>query len=168
MTARARALASGLALLAVVGGVGLWRYAAARPKPVVESRVVSAEAGGPARPSGPTAREALERRTELGLNEAQVARLAALEREWQQTGGPLESEVRQAEGEFQRFMEEAQRAGRGNLAEIQRRAVEHGELLAAYRQSRAAHAGAVRQVLTEGQRARWTAMTAPQQTGAQR
>ena len=168
MTPRARALASGLALLAVIGGVGLWRYATARPKTVAASRRVSAEASGPARAVGPTAQEVLERRAELGLSEAQVNRLVALNREWQQTGRPLKAQVREAEGEFHHFMEEGVRSGRGNLAEIQRRATEQGELLAAYRQIRATHSAAVRQILTEEQRAQWSALTISQRTGGGR
>ena len=169
MTPRARALAGSLAILGVAVGAGIWRYTAARPKPVVESRRIDARAGGTAQgPTGPTAREALERRAELGLTEAQGGRLVALDREWQQTGGPLEREAREAEAEFQRFMDEAVRAGRGSLAEIQRRVGEQTELLAAYRAQCAAHAGAVRQVLTEEQRARWRATRASQHAGEQR
>ena len=169
MTPRARALASGLAVLVLAVGAGLWQYTAARPKPIVEARRIDTHPRGPTpNPPGPMAREALERRAELGLTEVQVRRLEALDREWQQTSGPLAGEVREAETEFQRFMEETARAGRGHLGEVQRRAAEQGELLAAYRQSRAAHAGAVRRVLTDEQRARWSAMSASQRTGGQR
>jgi hypothetical protein len=89
----------------------------------------------------------------------------ALDREWQREGAPLETEARTGEVEFERFMAEAVRGGRGNLAEIQRRAAEQGERLAAARAQRAAHAGAVRQVLTDAQWARWAAMTASRRTG---
>lgn len=164
MTPRARALASSLVVLVLATGAGLW-YLAARPKPVVESRRIDAHAAGPARPVSPMAREALERKAELGLAEEQSRRLAALDREWQRTAGSLEAEAREVEAEFQRFMQEARRSGRANLAEIQRRAAEQGELLAAYRTRRAVHAGAVRQVLTEAQRARWTAITASGRKG---
>ncbi len=169
MTPRGRALASSLAILGLAAGAGLWQYGAARPKPVVESRRIDGPAGPPAQgPIGPTAREALERKTELQLLEVQVQRLVVLDREWRETAGPLEAEAREAEAEFRRFMEDARREGRGNLAEIRRRAGEQGELLAAYRARRRAHVAAVRQVLTEEQRARWTATAAPQRTREER
>src|SRR5574341_1874431 len=115
MTSRARALASSLAILIVAVAAGVWQHTAARPKAVVESHRIDTQAEAPAvRPIGPTARQALERRAELGLTEAQIGRLEALDREWQRTGGTLEREVREAEADFQRFMDEAQPAGRGN------------------------------------------------------
>jgi hypothetical protein len=163
-------MVSSLAILAVATGAGLWQYrqsTAARPRP--ESRRMDALAGTPAMgPLGPTAREALQRRADLGLSETQVGRLRELEQEWRRTVGPLEREVGEAEADLQAFMDQAGRAGRGSLAEIQRRAAAQGELFAAYRQQRAAHVAAVRQVLTRAQRARGTAAAAPQQAGEQR
>jgi hypothetical protein len=163
---------SSLALLAVGAGAGLWKYrqsTAARLRPLVESRRIDTPAEAPAAgPLGPAAREVLERKADLGLSETQLGRLHALEEEWRRSIGPLEREVREAEADLQGFMDQAGRAGRGSLAEIQRRAAAQGELFAAYRQQRAAHVAAVRKVLTEEQRARWMAMAAPQRTGEKR
>ena len=168
MTPWARAIMTGAAVLALALGAGLWQYITARPKPIVESRRIGAGASRPVQPAAPTARQALEQKAELGLTETQVRRLEELEREWNRTVGPLEAEAREAEAEFQRFMDAAARSGRGNLAEIQRRAAEQGELLAAYRMRREAHAGAVRQVFTEEQRARWMAISVARDRGEQR
>lgn len=164
----ARALTSGMVILGLAIAAGLWRSPGEGPRPTVESRRVGAGAGVPAGPLGPTALEALDLRAELHLTEAQVRRLTALDQEWQQTAGPLEVEARDAEAEFRQYMDEAARSGRGTLAEIQRRAAEQGEVLAAFRARRAAHAGGVRQILTEEQRERWAALMAPQRTGERR
>lgn len=168
MTWRAHAIAVSLVVLALAVGAGLWRYVSVRPKPVVESRRIDTQVGETAGSTRPTAREALERKADLYLTEAQISRLMALDREWQKTGGPLEAQVRENEAEFLRFMHEGRNAGRGNLAEIQRRISEQGELFATYRASRAAHAATVRQVLTEEQRARLTSVTTSKPTGEQR
>ena len=106
MSPRARALASGLVILGLAVGAGLWRHLTDTPKIVAPPRSIASHPGGPPRPIGPV--------------------------------------------EFARFMDAAMRTGRGNLAEIQRRA---------------AHAGAVRQVLTDTQRARWAVMMASPRTG---
>jgi len=113
------------------------------------------------------ASELLPHQRALGLDAAQVERLAALDREWQREGAALEATVRAGEVEFTRFMDEAAHGGRGNLIEIQRRAAEQGERLAAARVRRAAHARAVRQVLTDAQWVRWAVMTASPRTGAE-
>ena len=122
MTPRARAVASGLAVLSLAVGGGLWQYTKAKPKPVVEARRIADGAPRPVQPIGLTAHQALERRADLRLTEAQVGRLMELDREWQGAIGPLEGAVREAEVEFQRFMDEAVRSGRASLPEIQRRA----------------------------------------------
>ncbi len=168
MTPQARAIMSGAAVLLLAVAAGFWQYTAARSRPIVETQRIGAGAARPVQPAGPTARQALEQKAELSLTETQVRRLEELEREWHRMVGPLEAEAREAEAEFQRFMDAAVRSGRGSLPEIQHRAAEQGELLATYRTRREAHAGAVRQVLTDEQRARWSAMAASQRTGDRR
>lgn len=160
MTLRIRAIVGSLLILGFAVAAGLWRYAGANPKPVVESRRIEVQNAVPAGPTGPTAREVLERRNDLRLTKGQVDHLAALDREWRQSVGPLETRVRESAEEFQRFMADSSGAGRTNLGEIQRRTAEQGELFAAYRAGQRAHSSAVQAVLTEEQRARWTAMTA--------
>lgn len=168
MTPRAHALASSLTILGLALGAGLWWSTGSGPRPVVESRRIDAPAAPQARGISFTAREALERKVELGLTEAQARALRGLDREWQRTSGPIEAAARQAEDELQRFLEGAKRAGRANLEEIRHRAADPGELFAAYRAHRAAHAAAVRELLTEEQRARWAARGASQGAGERR
>lgn len=168
MTWRTHGIAVSLVVLALVLGAGLWRYVSVRPKPVVESRRIDAQVGETVGSIHPTAREVLERKSDLHLTEAQVSRLVALEREWLQADGPLEAQVREKEAELLRFIHEGRNAGRGNLTEIQRRMSEQGELFATYRARRVAHAAAVQQVLTEEQRVRWTTVTSPKPIGEQK
>ena len=147
---RTRHLATTLALLAVGLGLGVSQW---RPKPP-PPRPARATAT-PARLSlPPTAREILVRAQELQLSRDQVIRLNALDQQWEAETENLESAIRDASAEFDRFMSEAQ-SGRGaSLPEVQRHSAELRALSVALRERRNIHSARAVEILSGPQQER--------------
>lgn len=168
MTPRTRYLSTSLALVAVGLGYALIQGRPDRPPLRLPARPAAPDRPAPTSPSPPTAREILERARALSLTAAQIARLEALDRQWQQESSGLEAALRQAEQDFSRFMTDAQAARRTSLEEIERRSAEFRELSAALRERRRLHAEAAAQLLSEPQRLTLASLPSPKPTGGGR
>ena len=122
------------------------------PRPTTRLERPAQTEGPRALPSPPpAARDILARRGELTLSGTQVARLEALDREWQRASTALGTTIEAARADFSRFMEERTARSAG-VQEIQRQSEEFRELSAELRQRRLDHAQAAAALLTETQR----------------
>jgi hypothetical protein len=105
----------------------------------------------PGRPSPPPlARDVLA--SGVPLSASQRGELQALAMRWEQASAPLETAVRAASEEFDRFAAKTRAEGRTSLAEVQRRSAELRELSAELRARRQAQSDGALAVLTDGQR----------------
>lgn len=165
MSPRLRYLFTTLALLTIGLGYALVQGGPARPAPQIEK---SAAAARPPAPPLPTARQILDRETDLSLRADQKDRLTALDGRWRKESAPLEAARMTAEQEFSLFMKEAQAGGKTSLQEIQRRSAEFRDLSTALREGRRRHAEAAAHILTESQQRALALRTAPHTPGGVR
>ena len=152
MSLRLRYLCTTLVLVALGLGYALIQGRPARPGPLLPPGTAAAARPAQPPPAPPTARQILDRKVTLSLTAEQAGTLTALDRTWQEESAPLEAALREAEGEFSRFLKETQANGRTSLQEIQRRSADVRELSAALRDRRLRHAEASTNVLNEIQR----------------
>ena len=103
----------------------------------------------------PTAREILNRRAALALDEEQTKRLETLARAWSSESARLEAELQTVTTEFSRFMSEAQGSRRTSLQEIQTRSATSASSAAMLGEQRRLHGEAAAGLLTEPQRQRF-------------
>lgn len=151
MTGRPRYL---FTTLAIVAAAVVW-VIADRPEPPRPARAAPPPVAATARPRPalpPTARDLLASAA-LALTSGQRGRLETLAVVWERETTSLEAEVTAASAEFERFMTEAQRAGRTSLDEIRRRSLEMQDMSAALRGRRVRHGEEAAGVLTGPQRA---------------
>ncbi len=150
MTLRVRHLPATLVVTALAVAYIVAQGAWQRPAPRLE-RPAQTERPRALPSQPPSARDILARRGELALSGTQVARLEALDREWQQASTALGTTIEAARAGFSRFM--AERTVRSaSVQEIQRQSEEFRELSAELRQRRLDHAQAAAALLTETQR----------------
>jgi hypothetical protein len=153
MSLRLRYLATSLILLAVAFGYALTQGRAERPAP---PRPTGATASLRVPPTPlPLARELLNRRAALALDDGQTKRLETLARAWSNESARLEAELQTVTAEFSRFMSEAQGSGGTSLHEIQNRSAHISELSSILREHRRLHGEAAAGLLTERQRQRF-------------
>lgn len=164
MSPRLRYVSTTLALVAVGLGYAVIQGRAARPAPRIEARPVVAR---PLAPPLPTAREILDRGTDLALTNDQRARLEALDQQWKKEPAGVQVAVQEAERELTQFMQ-AQASGKTSLQEIQRRSADYRELSAELRELRQRHAEAAAHILTESQQRTLVLLTSPQTRGGVR
>ncbi len=152
MSVRLRYLATSLVLLAVAFGFVLTQGRAERPAPPRRAGVAALPRVP--RPPLPSARELLDRRAVLNLDDEQTRRLEALARAWSSDSAPLEAELQAATAEFSRFMSAAQGSRGTSLQEIQARSAHVSELGSVLREERRLHGEAAAGLLTDRQRQR--------------
>lgn len=165
MSLRVRYLVTTLALVAI--GLG---YVLVQQWPRHPALRLPARAEASARPASPpaalpTAREILDRASELALTPEQRARLAGLDRRWRDEILGLEAAVRVAEQEFREFVRETQQAGKTSLQEIQRRSEDYRNLSAELRERSRLHAEAAARILTDSQQRTLALRTSPDTRG---
>lgn len=165
MSVRVRYLITTLVLVAI----GL-AYALFQQWPRREALRLPARAEASARPASlpaaaPTAREILDRVSELALTPEQQARLAGLDRRWRDEILGLEAAVRVAEQEFGKFLRETQQGRKASLQEIQGRSEEYRSLSAELRERRRLHAEAAANMLTESQQRKLALVISPDRQG---
>jgi hypothetical protein len=168
MSMRIRYLGTTLALLAI--GLG---YAFFQQWPRHQTPRLPARAEASARPASfpaapPTAREILDRASDLALTPEQRARLAGLDTRWRDEILGLEAAVRVAEQEFGKFVRETQQGGKTSLQEIQRRSEDYRNLSAELRERSRLHAKAAAHILTDSQQRTLTLLTSPETQGGVR
>jgi hypothetical protein len=150
VSARTRYLTTTLALLVIGLGFGLsqWRTRpSALLKPPARNARVPARLGHPL-----TAAEVLNQAESLGLRPQQTARLQILDRGWRVDVESLETALRAASAEFERFVAEARKGGGASVPELQRRSADLQMLSAELRERRAAHSRQAIEILTDAQR----------------
>ena len=153
MSPRVRYLSTTVALVAAVAAYALWPRPLDWPSPRLPAG--SAAATRPATPPmPPTARRILDQATALGLTQAQMAELRALDRAWTSESGALEAAIRDAQRELSDFMQEAQASRGASVQQIQQRSAEFSRLSATLRERRRHHAEAALQLLDGSQRHR--------------
>ena len=153
MSPRRRYLSTTVALVAVVVAYALWQRPLDRPSPRLPAG--SAAATRPATPPiPPTARGILDQATALGLTQAQIAGLRALDRTWTSEERALQRAVQDAERELVAFMKEAQGSGRASVQQIQQQSAEFSSLSATLRERRRRHSEAALHLLDGSQRHR--------------
>ena len=165
MSNRVRYLATTLALVAI--GLG---YVLVQQGPGHLALRLPARAEAMARPASrpvapPTAREILDRASDLALTPEQRARLAGLDRRWRDEILGLEAAVRVAEQEFGKFVGEAQQGGKTTVQEIQRRSEDYRSLSGELRERRRLHAEVAAHILTESQQRTLALLTSPDTRG---
>ncbi len=164
MSPRLRYLSTTLALVAVGLGYAAIQGRATRPAPRIEARPIVAR---PLASPLPTAREILDRGTDLALTNDQRARLEALDQQWKKESAGVQVGVQEAEREFTQFMQ-AQASGKASLQEIQRRSADYRELSAELRELRRRHAEAAAVTLTESQQRTLVLLASPHTRGGVR
>jgi hypothetical protein len=153
MSVRLRYPATSLILLAVAFGYALTQGRAERPAP---PRPAGAAASLRVLPTPlPLARELLNCRAALALDEEQTKRLETLARAWSNESARLEAELQTVTAEFSRFMSEAQGSRGTSLQEIRTRSAHISELSSILREQRRLHGEAAAGLLTERQRQRF-------------
>jgi hypothetical protein len=167
MTAPTRYLVSMVGMLAVAAAYVAFQGGPPQPGPRLERPApgvrVARQPGAPP-PRILTAREILDRRSELAVAPAQIARLETLDRQWKERNRDLDAALEAAQQEVSRYMQ-AQAAGRTSLAELERRSADFRELSAELRERRRLHAEAAMEVLTEPQRRHVLPATSPETLG---
>lgn len=136
---------AGVVLVAAVSWLAVQPGARRPPLRMVER---AAPAPLPGRP--PLARDVLA--SGIPLSAAQLRELEALAAQWERESTALETDVRAASAEFDRFAATAQAEGRTSLAEVRRRSAELRELSAELRARREVQSDAALAVLTDAQR----------------
>lgn len=164
MTIRLQYLVTTLVLIAMGAGYVLMSERPGRRA----LRPAEASADRRMSPVPPTAREILDRATDLALTGEQRGRVEALDRRWREEAAGVERELKEAEEEFSRFLAKAQTQGRVSLQEIQGRSKDVRRLGEVLRQEREEHSKAAVQILTEIQRGTLLASSPPKASGGER
>ena len=165
MSNRVRYLVTTLALVAIGLGYVLVQQGPRHPALRTPARAEASAhpASLPAAP--PTAREILDRASDLALTPEQRARLAGLDRRWRDEILGLEAAVRVAEQEFGKFVRETQQGGKTSLQEIQRRSEDYRSLSRELRERSRLHGEAAAHILTDSQQRTLTLLPSPDTRG---
>ena len=165
MSNRVRYLVTTLALVAIGLTYVLFQQGPKHPALRTPARAEASvrPASLPAAP--PTAREILDRASDLALTPGQRARLAGLDRRWRDETLGLEAAVRVAEQEFGKFVRETQQGGKTSLQEIQRRSEDYRSLSRELRERSRLHGEAAAHILTDSQQRTLTLLTSPDTRG---
>jgi hypothetical protein len=153
MSVRLRYLATSLILLGVAFGYAMTQGRAERPAPPRPAGAATSLRVLPA--PLPLARELLNRRASLALDDGQTKRLETLARAWSRESARLEAELQTVTAEFSRFMSEVQGSRGTSLQEIQTRSAHISELSSILREQRRLHGEVAAGLLTERQRQRF-------------